>query len=414
MSSRAGRTSEKRLKDSGKGKGKGSSVVSSVGGGRNPEQAKELGKETGEDESAMMSSARGDRTPEKQAKDAGEGTSKVTTRIGYIHNLSEVIRNKADTLDYCTLKLQTSDDKLEDALLYSPVKRKMLATNEQSRTGVKLQKLTYTEDGDKIIINDVTRITSPETTEYNFQYKDFQLKDEDYFSIQDILERAEEYDKVHVKEKLFEVKEKVVKNKDLKLASGLLSDGINTIPIDIWGPHCSSVKNECAYIFTDLIVRVWQGKKKVSVSRRSKVEALNDPELMEVKEDQVVKSFDDEIAIIDIDNISSLKKVEIFFTCINCKRKLNQVGGSQIVHCHKCGHIMKIERCSKSVIISFVVDRSLTLTAFKDSLENVLAPEAMEDKDSVEFGFLMLSGFYIHYNKRSHVVTKFVAQTSDS
>lgn len=169
MSSRAGRTSEKRLKDSGKGKGKGSSVVSSVGGGRNPEQAKELGKATGEDESAMMSSARGDRTPEKQGKDAGEGTSKVTTRIGYIHNLSEVIRNKADTLDYCTLKLQTSDDKLEDALLYSPVKRKMLATNEQSRTAVKLQKLTYTEDGDKIIINDVTRITSPETTEYNFQ-----------------------------------------------------------------------------------------------------------------------------------------------------------------------------------------------------------------------------------------------------
>lgn len=73
MSSRAARTSEKRLKDS--GKGKGSSMVSSVGGGRNPEQAKELGKATGEDESAMMSSARGDRTPEKQMKDTGEDTS---------------------------------------------------------------------------------------------------------------------------------------------------------------------------------------------------------------------------------------------------------------------------------------------------------------------------------------------------
>ena len=33
------------------------------------------------------------------------------------------------------------------------------------------------------------------------------------------------------------------------------------------------------------------------------MEALNDSELMEVKEDQVVKSFDDEIAITDIDNI---------------------------------------------------------------------------------------------------------------
>ena len=34
------------------------------------------------------------------------------------------------------------------------------------------------------------------------------------------MERAEEYDNVDVKGKLFEVKEKVVKNKDLKLASG--------------------------------------------------------------------------------------------------------------------------------------------------------------------------------------------------
>ena len=92
----------------------------------------------------MMSSARGDRTPEKQVKDTGEGTSKVITRIAYIHDFSEVIRNKADTHDYCTLKLQTLDDKLEDALLYSPVKRKMSATNEQSRTAVKLQKLTCT------------------------------------------------------------------------------------------------------------------------------------------------------------------------------------------------------------------------------------------------------------------------------
>lgn len=51
----------------------------------------------------------------------------------------------------------------------------------------------------------------------------------------------------------------------------------------------------------------------MSASRRSKVEALSDPERMEVKEDQVIKCFDDEIAITDIDNISSLKKVEIFF-----------------------------------------------------------------------------------------------------
>ena len=71
---------------------------------------------------------------------------------------------------------------------------------------------------------------------------------------------------------------------------------------------------------------------------------------------------------------------------------------------------MKTEKCTKSVIVSFVVDKSITLTAFKESLENVLSPENMEDKDQLEYGFLVLSGINIHYNKKSHVVTKFVAQ----
>ena len=47
-------------------------MVSGVGGGRNPEQAKELGKATEEDEGTMMSSARSDRTPGKQVKIQGK------------------------------------------------------------------------------------------------------------------------------------------------------------------------------------------------------------------------------------------------------------------------------------------------------------------------------------------------------
>ena len=53
-------------------------------------------------------SARGDRTA---VRDSGLGKSKVTTTIGYIHDLSDVIRNKANTHDYCTLKIQTSQEK---------------------------------------------------------------------------------------------------------------------------------------------------------------------------------------------------------------------------------------------------------------------------------------------------------------
>ena len=101
--------------------------------------------------SSTTASTSGDRTA---VKDSGIGKSKVSTAIGYIHDLSDAIRNKANTHDYCTLKIQTSQERLEDALLYSPAKRKILASSEKSRTPVKLQEQTYTKHGEKIIIND--------------------------------------------------------------------------------------------------------------------------------------------------------------------------------------------------------------------------------------------------------------------
>ena len=75
-------------------------MVSGVGGGRNPEQAKELGKATEEDEGTMMSSARSDRTPGKQVKDTGKGTSKVTTRIGYVWDVDQLKPLSATMVPY--------------------------------------------------------------------------------------------------------------------------------------------------------------------------------------------------------------------------------------------------------------------------------------------------------------------------
>ena len=138
---------------------------------------------------------------------------------------------------------------------------------------------------------------------------------------------------------------------------------------------------------------------------------------MELAADQLNKPKDDETGIIDIDSVSSISKVEIYFTCANCKKKLVQVSVSHVVHCDKCGHTMKLSRCKKSVLMSFVIENEdekpkPTLTAFKESLQDIMSPEQLSDKDLVTQGFLMLSGIDIHYNKRSLLVTKFVNQAS--
>ena len=90
--------------------------------------------------------------------------------IAYVHLLSPSKRNKRDTMDYYTLLLQT-EQTTEQALLYSKSKRSLLHECETKRTPVKIQKFTYTEDGAKIVINDMTKLTQPLPTEYGLQFQ---------------------------------------------------------------------------------------------------------------------------------------------------------------------------------------------------------------------------------------------------
>ena len=90
--------------------------------------------------------------------------------IAYVQKLSPVKRNKKNTMDYCTLVLQ-AEDKNMDALLYSKNKRQLLMDSKQSHTPLKIQKFTKSATADKIIINDMTKLSMPDQTEYTFQFE---------------------------------------------------------------------------------------------------------------------------------------------------------------------------------------------------------------------------------------------------
>ena len=69
--------------------------------------------------------------------------------IAYVHQLLPVKRNKKNTIDYSTLLLQTKDEAAQEAFLYSRHKRPLLVDSEKCRTPVKIQRFTYTSDGEK-------------------------------------------------------------------------------------------------------------------------------------------------------------------------------------------------------------------------------------------------------------------------
>ena len=93
-----------------------------------------------------------------------------TSVIAYLHQLSPPRRNEKNTMDYSTLLLQT-EDSTKEALCYSKNKRPLLNKSQTSCTPIKLKKLTFTEDGAKLVINDMTNISQPLPTEYKFQFQ---------------------------------------------------------------------------------------------------------------------------------------------------------------------------------------------------------------------------------------------------
>ena len=53
-----------------------------------------------------------------------------------------------------------------EGLLYSPSKKPFLEQSQSSRTPIKLVNYTNTEDGQKIVVNDMTYVGTPQATEY--------------------------------------------------------------------------------------------------------------------------------------------------------------------------------------------------------------------------------------------------------
>ena len=78
-------------------------------------------------------------------------------------------------MNCCTFVLQISAQETLDAPLYSTHKRPLLLEIHNNHTAVKLKHFTYTEDRDKIIVNDMTNIAIPLLCNYSFRYDESTL-----------------------------------------------------------------------------------------------------------------------------------------------------------------------------------------------------------------------------------------------
>ena len=132
-----------------------------------------------------------------------------------------------------------------EALLYSPHKRPLLLQSQERHAPIKLTYFTYTQAKDKIIVNDMTNISTPQQSEYSFQHQTPTEPQAANTKVLDVLNTSKEWEVVTVQGKILGLKDQRIvgsPRKKLRLVEAFLDDGSGRIPIDIWESHIENVK----------------------------------------------------------------------------------------------------------------------------------------------------------------------------
>lgn len=280
-------------------------------------------------------------TTDRSAKTVSQGSSKTheETFIAYVHELSPVKRNKRNTVDYSTLVLQASDRNVQ-GLLYSKSKRQLLENSQASRTPIKIQRFTHTDDGQKVIINDMTKILVPDASEYCFQFK--QPAQTSLFTIEHITECSNEWDIVTFRGKAVHIGEtETTIAKKLKLAKSKFVDKTGIIDLDLWEQFIEPIKKGSVYEVSRAQVRIWNGKKKLSTTLQSTVTEVKDDSLAQISFSPGEVEEIDHFRQVKVPNIYSVHQVQRNIHCVNCSKRIIQVSAVRIVHCDRCGHSMR-------------------------------------------------------------------------
>lgn len=367
----------------------------------------DMGKQNVGQKSRTTSSSKHDQPRKRSSSDL----------IAYIHNVSPVKRNKRNTIDYCELTLQTEKE-TQKAICFSKCKRRILLDRETDRTPVKISNYTKTADGEgnmsKMVINDMTKVAVAESSEYCFQYKNFDNQPP-VVSLEDVVQVCSPMDVVTVSGKLLSKSNTEIVGKDsLKLAKAILSDGTTAVKLELWEHLIDKVEEGRAYTLTSVRVREWDGKRKLSTTKECLITQNNDENLKTVSFDPSSQDnpLEDPNETIKVSNLYSVEDIQKFKQCINCSRKILQVDSGLTLYCDRCGHSARAADCKTKVCAKVVINQELDgknnflhLTLFQNVLEKIMTIDDDNiDKQSIGENLLLMDNVTLTYNRSNNIV----------
>ena len=333
------------------------------------------------------------------------GTSLGSALVGYVHNVSPVKRNRRNTLNYSTFTLQVGENSMHDALCYSTTKRAILAEKEASRTPIKIARFTRTADHTKLVVNDITHVTAPNSLECPFQF--CQNLDNQTTTTLEKLDEAPE-DKLTIFCKVLKLSEtKVVGQAKYNVANATIADNTGQITLDVWNNLIPQIQENKVYKFTNLSVRFWNGVRKLTTTTNSVILETPNPLLEDLEVEDTSSPYQETTLLLS--RIESIESVEKYKICGHCAKRIIQVQGL-LVNCDKCHHKLRASSCPTKLSASIVVKNEsakLYLSVRDHVLQQLLGPYDPDviDTTDIEEKLLFLEKIAITYTDGNKVTS---------
>lgn len=158
------------------------------------------------------------------------------------------------------------------------------------------------------------------------------------------------------------------------------------------------------YTFTNLQVRVWSGKKKLSTTIRTVVQPVQDPALSQIPIDSTDKETEETLQVSDV---HSVQKIEKYLKCKHCNKKILQGTCTDVIQCERCGFIMRATTCEKSVTAKIVLldEQQVSLKIDDTLLTKMFGDVISIDDKTLAQKLLFLEDFAVTYNTDTLVVS---------
>jgi hypothetical protein len=198
-----------------------------------------------------------------------------------------------------------------------------------------------------------------------------------------------------------------VGSKRLNLSEAVLADDTASMPLDLLEDNIHKVTEGQVYSLSNLQLRLWSGKKKLSTTARTIVTTITDnAELSAIPQD----TNEDETEYKDamIEEFVSIQKFEKFHKCMKCNKKIAQVACSKVVRCTRCG-VIRADKCQVGMTTKLSVKTDdnieLSLTFGDKVLNKLLAHDVLEmEEDTMAEELLFINNVALTYNANTFLV----------